>query len=110
MRFQPSCELGVGDGLTIVALNDEMAYRFRVSREAWAPYVGGSVGANFIHTDTVIPPRDGEFADGRDARVGLGLLAGIERELTSRDSFFTQLKLGLSGEPDFRLTLGWTFY
>ncbi len=101
--FRPNFELGLGDNMTFGALNFEAAYRFSTRWDAWGPYVGGGVGLNFID-------RDGRGRDGVDTDSGLNGLVGIERGLRSGDRFFTELKLGLTDSPDFKLTSGWTFY
>ena len=103
VRFQPNFELGVGNDMTVGALNFEAAYRFDSRWEAWAPYVGGGVGLNFID-------RNDRFRDDVETETGLNALFGIERGLSDGDRFFTELKFGLTNSPDFKLTSGWTFY
>ncbi len=101
VRFQPNIEVGVGNDLTVVALNAEASYRFRDKWDVWTPYLGGGVGANIMS-------RDGR--GDSDTDVGLNALGGIERGLSDGDRFFTEVKLGLVDSPDVKLTVGWTFY
>ncbi len=42
--------------------------------------------------------------------MGLNVLGGIEKGLSDGDRFFTEAKLGFADAPDFKLTVGWTFY
>lgn len=103
VRLQPNVELGLGDGLTLLAVNLEGAYRFSSKWDSWTPYLGGGPGVNFIGTD------DEGLSNGSDTEVGLNLLGGIDRGLASGNRFFMETKLGLSGSPDFKFTVGWTF-
>jgi opacity protein-like surface antigen len=103
LRFQPNFELGIGDDLTVGALNFETMYLFD-SRSRWSPYAGGGLGVNFIGSD------DRGFRDGTDTDVGLNALGGIEKTLSDGDRFFTEVKFGVTDAPDVKFTLGWTFY
>jgi len=104
VRFQPNFELGFGDGLTFGALNAEAAYRFREKWDVWGPYLGGGIGANFTGSE------DSGLRDGSETGMGLNVLGGIEKGLSDGDRFFTEAKLGFADSPDFKLTVGWTFY
>jgi hypothetical protein len=106
VRFQPNIEVGIGNDLTLVALNFEAAYRFRETWDVWSPYLGGGLGVNIANYDN---NRFGDSDSNTD--VGVNLLGGIERGLSSGDRFFLETKLGLVDEsPDLKLTVGWTFY
>jgi len=105
VRFQPNFELGFGDDITLAALNFEAAYRFRSNWAIWTPYLGGGLGLNFYSWD------DGHnLGDDSDTKVGLNILGGVERGLASGDRFFVELKLGIGDSPDFKFTVGWTFF
>lgn len=104
VRFVPNFELGFGDNETLGALNFEANYVFNSSRSQWAPYLGGGVGANFIG------PENGGLRDRSDTEVGMNVVGGIERGISSTTSFFAEAKLGLIQAPDLKLTLGWTFF
>jgi opacity protein-like surface antigen len=105
VRFQPNFELGLGDHVTVAALNFEGAYRFRSNWAAWTPYAGGGLGLNFVSWDD-------EYArgDNSDTELGLNILGGVERGLSNGDRFFAEIKFGLGDSPDFKFTVGWTFY
>lgn len=102
VRFQPNVEVGIGDDVTLVAVNFEAAYRFAGNWNVWSPYLGGGLGVNF----TSFENRRG---DDTDSEVGVSVLGGIERGLSSGSRFFTEVKLGLADTPDAKITFGWTF-
>lgn len=105
VRFQPNVEVGFGDDLTLVTLNFEAAYRFRETWDVWSPYLGGGLGVNFASYGN-----DG-LGDDTSTDLGVNVLGGIERGMSSGDRFFLEAKLGLVDEsPDLKLTVGWTFY
>jgi hypothetical protein len=104
VRFQPNLEIGFGDDLDVVAVNLEAFYRFRNSRSAWTPYAGGGLGINHYSWD------GGRFDDHSDTDMGLNALGGIEKGISGGSRFFLELKLGLADSPDWKVTVGWTFF
>lgn len=104
IRFQPNIEVGIGDDLTIIALNFEAAYRFQSRWDVWTPYAGGGLGLNFVSFDS-----EG-VEDDSDTDVGFSVLGGIEKGLKNGHRFFLEGKLGLADSPDFKVTAGWTFF
>jgi hypothetical protein len=112
LRFMPSVEVGFGDDQTTVALNGELAWMFRnvqlnlpENAGIWRPYLGG--GLALVYVDRDLPPRS--RADSTDTDLGISVLGGLEKRLKSSRRFFTELKIGLSDAPDFKLTAGITF-
>jgi hypothetical protein len=104
VRFQPNVEVGFGDNLTLVCANFEAAYRFRQTWDVWSPYLGGGLGANFANYDK-------GHGGGSSTDLGVNVLGGIERGLSSGNRFFIEVKLGLVEEsPDAKVAIGWTFY
>ena len=103
VRFQPNLEIGVGDGVTLAALNAEAAYRFRSDWGHWSPYVGGGVGLN-------ITGNNEGLIHNSDTQLGASALAGIEKGLGSGQRVFLEAKLGLVESPDLKLAIGWTFF
>lgn len=105
VRFQPNIEMGFGDNVKLVTVNFEAAYRFRQSWDVWSPYLGGGLGVNFASFD------NNGHGDDSSTDLGVNVLGGIERGLSSGNRFFAEAKLGLVDEsPDVKLTVGWTFY
>lgn len=105
VRFQPNVEVGIGDNLFVVALNAEAAYRFASQWDVWTPYLGGGIGINFVSLD-----EDVAGVDNSSTNFGLNLLGGIEKGLANGHRFFVEGKLGLADAPDFKATVGWTFF
>lgn len=103
VRFQPNLEMGFGDNMKLFAANAEASYRFSSEWDVWSPYLGGGVGANFRSADS-----GGHSRSKSD--LGVNLLGGIEKGLSNGDRFFIEGKLGVSDGPDFKGTVGWTFY
>jgi hypothetical protein len=103
IRFQPNVELGFGDHLKLFTINVEGAYRFSSRWDVWTPYLGGGLGANIKSAD-----------NGKDNNshtdLGVNLLGGIEKGLSSGDRFFIETKVSLNDVPDAKVTIGWTFY
>jgi hypothetical protein len=102
VRLQPNVEVGIGDDLTLVALNFEAAYRFSSRWDVWTPYLGGGPSVQFVGNDNGL-------GDGSNTEMGLNLLGGIDKGLASGSRFFMEAKLGLVDAPDFKFTVGWTF-
>jgi len=101
VRFQPNLEVGIGDDLTLVAINGDVVYRFLSRWDIWSPYIGVGLGANIKN-----------FDNGNDSETdaGVSLLAGLERGLSNGDRFFLETKFSLNDIPDAKVTAGWTFY
>jgi hypothetical protein len=93
LRFRPNVEVGLGDDLTLVALNFEFAYFFP-TRRAWGIYVGGGPALNIINRD------DDSEADG-----GFNIVFGVEH----REGLFAELKVGAIDSPDVKFGVGYTF-
>lgn len=103
VRFQPNLELGFGDDIKLFTANAELAYRFSARWDVWSPYLGGGIGANVKSVDV-----GGDNTSRTD--MGVNLLAGIEKGLSSGDRFFIEAKFSLNDVPDAKGTVGWTFY
>lgn len=118
IRSQPSIEVGIGDDLTIFALNFEGAYRFSSRWDVWTPYAGGGLGVNLVtvdghlHNNEELSAGVAHEGEGDDSYtdIGLNLLGGIEKGLKNGHRFFLEGKLGLADSPDFKATAGWTFF
>ena len=91
LTFRPNVEIGVGDGLTLVALNIEFAYRLPIDSTNWRIYAGGGPAANiYSNGDT-------------DMHPGFNLLIGGQH----RRGLIVELKLGLIDSPDVKFMVGW---
>jgi hypothetical protein len=106
VRFQPNVEFGFGEHVDLFTLNAEAAYRFSERWDAWSPYLGGGLGANIRRYESGRHPHH----NNSDTELGVNLLGGIERGLSSGDRFFVEAKFSLNDVPDAKVTVGWTFY
>jgi hypothetical protein len=107
--FVPNVEIGFGDNVTLIALNPELIYRFAHRTDSrWGFYVGGGLGINIVNWDDH-DDFPGSDHDGSDTDLGLNILGGMLRTLSSGNELFLELKLGLADSPDAKLTVGLTF-
>jgi hypothetical protein len=92
LTFRPNVEIGVGDDVTLVALNIEFAYRLPIDSQNWRIYAGGGPAANIY-----------DFDGGTNTEPGFNLLIGGQH----RRGLIVELKLGLIDSPDVKFTVGW---
>lgn len=97
LRFRPNVEVGVGDDLTLIAVNAEFAYWFP-SRRPWSLYAGGGPALN-IYRFGARGRRDSELDPGFNVMLGL----------SHREGLFTEFKIGGLDSPELRLTVGFAF-
>jgi hypothetical protein len=109
VRFQPSFEIGLGNGLKLGALNADALYLFAPRR--WRPYAGGGLGINFIDVTNGVGQ-----ARGLEIEPVLNLVGGIEWGVSksktgsrSLHRYLLEARLGLGDTPELKLTAGITF-
>ncbi len=97
VTFRPNAEVGVGDGVTLLALNLEFVYRQPLTNSSWSLLAGGGPAANLYSFD-------GDRGRGSDSDFGGGLnfLLGLEH----RGGFFTEVKVGLIDSPSIKVGVG----
>jgi len=100
LTFRPNLELGVGDDLTLVALNFEFAYWIPLERTQWRLYLGGGPAINIYSFDEG-PGRAGDT----DVEGGFNILLGLQH----RRGLFGELKVGAMDSPDLKFTIGYVF-
>ncbi len=100
LSFRPNIEIGLGDGLTLVALNVEFVYDVPIQGRPVRVYLGGGPAAN-IFTFRDGRPRPG----GTDVGGGFTLLVGVEH----RDGLFAELKVGAIDSPNLKFGVGYNF-
>lgn len=93
VHFRPNVEIGLGNDVTLTALNFELAYKFP-ARQAWGVYAGGGPALNLIH----------HRGDSR-AEGGFNIMLGAEH----RDGLFGEVKVGAIDSPNFKVTVGYAF-
>jgi hypothetical protein len=94
LRFRPNMEIGVGDNVTLVALNFEFAYRIPIERQPWSVYVGGGPALNIFRSNN-----DTHSGGGFNFLVGAAHRRGL----------FTEVKVGALDSPSFKFGVGYTF-
>jgi hypothetical protein len=104
IRFQPSFDLGFGDGFRLGALNLDALYIF--SPRPGRPYAGGGLGINFIDRTEGVG-----HGDGVDLEAAFNIVGGIEWGALRAGlrRYLIEARLGLGDTPDFKLTAGITF-
>ena len=105
VRFQPSFDLGLGNGVRLGAVNLDAVYLFKPRR--WQPYAGGGLGVNFIDVS-----RGYGQDSGLDIEPALNVVGGVEWGSYRRRGFHRYLleaRLGLGDTPDFKMSAGVKF-
>jgi hypothetical protein len=100
LRFRPNIEVGVGDNVTLVALNFEFSYRLPPatlprSMSMWHLYVGGGPALNIFR-----------FTNDTRSEGGFNGLVG----LAHRNGLFAEAKVGALDSPKFKFAVGYTFH
>jgi hypothetical protein len=102
LDFVPSVDVGLGDDVTVTALNGDFHYRFKVSGATWQPYAGAGVSFYGISGS-------GPFGGGSSSIGGGNLIVGTDVPTHGGSRFFAELRLALGDGPSFRLIGGWNF-
>lgn len=99
--LQPSLEVGFGDDLLLIALNVDLFYEFtELAQNDWSFYAGGGVAINHFNPDN----------GSSHTEFGLNLAGGVGRMISRSNRLFAELRIGLEDAPDFKLSLGITFF
>lgn len=91
--FRPNVEIGIGNEVTTIALNFELAYKFPTNRP-WRPYVVGGPALNIYDTDL-----------DTDSRGGFNIGIGVQHS----GGLFGEVKFGTIDSPDFKFGIGFRF-
>lgn len=94
VRFRPSADIGVGDNLTLIALNLDFTYGF-TSRQPWSLYVGAGPAVNFYR-----------FSGNTETQGGFNFIIGGQH----RDGLFGEMKIGAMDSPNLKFMIGYTFH
>lgn len=107
VRFQPSFELGLGNGVVLLATNFDAHYLF--ASRGFRPYAGGGLGINFIDVTSGI---------GRGGGLNIGpvlnLVGGVEWGAPRAGSrafrrYLLELRVGMGDTPELKLVAGISF-
>lgn len=107
VRFQPSFELGLGNGVTLAAANFDAHYLF--TARSFRPYAGGGLGVNFIDVTSGIG-RGG----GLNIEPVLNLVGGVEWGAPRPGSrafrrYLLEARIGMGDTPELKLVAGFSF-
>lgn len=101
VSFTPSFELGLGDNVTVAALNGDVTWSFSDMVSApWGLYGGGSLG--FIWVDP-----DGGNAD---SNLGLSLVGGFTRTFDNGHDAMLEARVGVLDSPGLKVTFGYSLF
>jgi len=93
VHFRPNVEIGLGDAVTVVAVNVEFVYGFPTQRP-WGFYAGGGPALNIIDTTR-----------GTRSEGGFNIVVGVAH----RDGLFVEVKGGALDSPNFKFGVGFVF-
>lgn len=99
ISFRPNVEVGIGNDMTLVAVNLEFVLRQDIQSSEWTLLAGAGPAANFYSFD------GGRGRNDSDIGGGLNLLVGIEH----RGGFFGEVKVGLIDSPSVKFGVGFSF-
>lgn len=105
VRFQPSFELGWGNGVVLGAANADALHYFKP--RSWRPYAGGGLGINFIEVTNGV----GE-GSGLEIKPVLNLVGGIvwgKAKAGALGRYSFEGRLGLGDTPELKLSAGMRF-
>lgn len=106
ISFTPGFEVGVGDDVTVLALNGDVTWSFSEMVNApWGLYGGGSL--SLIRADLAGP--NNETGDA-DTKLGLSALGGLTRRLDNGHDAMFEVRVGLLDSPGWKLTLGYSLF
>lgn len=91
VHFRPNIEIGLGNDVTLVALNIEFVYLVPLD-DRWNLYAGGGPALNIINTDF-----------GTNSEGGFNILAGVAHF----GGLFAEFKIGLIDSPDVKFGVGY---
>lgn len=100
LSFRPNVELGLGNDVTLVAVNLELVDRLPLQNSSqWTLLAGAGPAANFYSYIGMRDRGDNELGGG------LNLLVGLEH----RNGFFGEVKVGFIDSPGVKFGVGCSF-
>lgn len=104
MAFVPGLDYDFSNVSRDLTLNADFHYNLTYET-AWQPYVGAGVAMN-VWSQTTGDSRN-ERAERNSPQAGGQLIVGAATRNGTGGRFFTELKLGLGGAPEFKVLAGW---
>lgn len=101
LSFTPNIEVGLGDNLTVAALNGDLTWSLSgMSSASWGMYVGGSLGLIWV---------DPEAGDA-NSDLGLSVLGGLVRRFANGHDGFLEARAGVLDSPGLKVTFGYNLF
>ncbi len=104
LRFQPSFDVGFGNGVRLATANLDALYP--LGGESWRPYAGGGLGINFVDVTNGV-------GEGRGWEIApvINVLGGIRwgsarRGNRSLERYLLEVRLGFGDTTDLKLSFG----
>jgi hypothetical protein len=94
VTFRPNAEIGIGDNVTLVALNFEFVYSVPIQNKPARVYFGAGPSINFW-----------SFDDDSDAGGGFNVLVGVQHN----KGLFGELKVGFVDSAELKVMIGYAF-
>ena len=94
VTFRPNIEIGIGNEVTTIALNFELAYKFQTKQSPWRPYAVFGPALNIYNTDVET-----------SSHGGFNIGGGVEH----RGGLFGEVKFGTIDSPDIKFGIGFRF-
>lgn len=100
--FVPSVDLGLGDDQTVVSINGDFHFRFRVSGSSWQPYAGLGIAAHAVNFDA------GPYHHS-DTVTGGNVLFGADVPTRGGSRFGVEARFAFGDGPSAKLLATWSF-
>jgi hypothetical protein len=101
LTFRPNVEVGIGNDVTVVALNFEFAYWIPIRNKPWSVYLGAGPAAIFASAGNGSPRYGGDS----DVGGGFNIVIGLQHNR----GLFTELKVGTIDSPNLKFMVGYVF-
>lgn len=101
LSFRPNVEIGVGDDITLVAVNIEFVYSVPLQNQPWRVYFGAGPALNLYSFGDDRPGRSGDS----ELEGGVNILVGMQHS----GGLFGEFKVGAIDSPDFKFVVGYAF-
>jgi len=86
LHFRPNVEIGIGNDVTLVGINFELAYKFPTQQQ-WRPYVAAGPALNIFRANS-----------NSEVQGGFNIALGIEH----RGGLFGEFKIGAMDSPELK--------
>lgn len=101
LSLTPSFEVGLGDNLTVAALNGDLTWSFSdMTNAPWGLYAGGSLGLIWVDPD----------GGSSDSNLGLSALIGLTRNFENGHDALLEARVGVLDSPGLKVTFGYSLF